>query len=174
MKHHRSYAHARISGILNSLVGTYNTTFGLDHSEDNIISLDGSTTYYIGNSVIEADCSFFNNFIPNTIAFQDSNDNTLPTIVIEVNKSQPYRSVYEKVPIYFSVEQIRVVIIIHLICSPNNIVTQMVAVVYRKSINLQNAAFAISFGSELHSSTAAAIKRHSHVEEKLIYMYRSW
>eukprot|EP01035_Chromulina_nebulosa_P049116 gene49116-66685_t len=78
------------------LVGTYNTTFGNDHTEDSILSLNGSTTYYIGHSVVEADCSFTNNFVPNTIAFQDGNGNTLPTIVVEVNKSQTYRSVYEK------------------------------------------------------------------------------
>ena len=110
-----SEPHEKISRKIDLLAGFYNTRHGVPF--DRPLNPSGSTKYFFQNCRLEPDCSYSNTLNPLNDAPRDLHGTQWPNIVVEVGYSETYESIFDTVPIYFSSEHIRAVIVINLVRS---------------------------------------------------------
>lgn len=126
------------------------------------IRSSGSTTFAFGQRVLEPDSSFSNSRVPHHLVERDSNGRRLPTILLEISRSEPWGDLMSIVTHYMQWQCVRMVIMIHLIGGADiDVPRYFVCTVHTKNDRDEISVRVINVGpGPLHPSTVSAIEAH--------------
>lgn len=122
----------------------------------------GSTTFTFGPRTLQPDSSFFNRRVPHHLVERDSNGRRLPSILLEIARSESWVDLMSIVNHYLQWQCVRMVITIRLIGGADVDVPQyFVCTVHMKNDRDEINVRVINFGpAPLHPSAVGDIEAH--------------
>lgn len=124
------------------------------------MSGDGSATFTFGTKILEPDSSFSNRQVPHDLVERDINGRRLPSILLEIARSESWVDLMSTVNHYLQWQCVRMVITIRLIGGTDVDVSRyFVCTMHMKNDRDEINVRVINFGpAPLHHSTVGAIE----------------